>query len=120
MKENLMASFFPAVPPRPPMPETAPPPPPPPNLVSESEESSSGAEAVATLLVRHLPEGMPHDLLSRLFSHYGASSVRPCAGGRSATCRFVCFLSLICLLRGFDVHDVRVVPDACQLICHMV
>lgn len=31
-------------------------------------------------------------------------------------CRFVCFLSLICLLRGFDVHVVRVVLDACQLI----
>ncbi|KAG6513281.1 hypothetical protein ZIOFF_023594 [Zingiber officinale] len=112
-KEYLMSTFFPPAP-MPTMPETAPPPLPS-NLVPESEESSSGAEAAATLLVRHLPEGMPHDLLSRLFSHYGASSVRPCAGGRSATCRSVCFLSLICLLHCFDAHGVRVVLDACQL-----
>ncbi|KAF4397091.1 hypothetical protein G4B88_008937 [Cannabis sativa] len=44
------------------------PPPPPP--------SSSIA---ATLLIRHLPEAIPQDTLSRLFSHYGASSVRPCS-----------------------------------------
>ncbi|KAJ0605780.1 putative RNA-binding domain superfamily [Helianthus annuus] len=35
-----------------------------------------------TLLIRHLPEAIPHDTLSRLFSHYGASSVRPCTTGR--------------------------------------
>ncbi|XP_042381459.1 U11/U12 small nuclear ribonucleoprotein 65 kDa protein-like isoform X1 [Zingiber officinale] len=84
-----MSIFFPPAP-MPTIPETAPPPPPS-NLVPESEESSSGAEAAATLLVRHLPEGMPHDLLSRLFSHYGASSVRPCAGGRLRNCAFVDF-----------------------------
>lgn len=39
-------------------------------------------EHEATLLVRHLPEAIPQDTLTRLFSHYGASSVRPCAGGR--------------------------------------
>lgn len=33
----------------------------------------------ATLLIRHLPEAIPEDTLSRLFSHYGASSVRPCS-----------------------------------------
>lgn len=37
---------------------------------------------VATLLVRHIPEAIPYDVLSRLFSHYGASSLRPCSGGR--------------------------------------
>lgn len=35
-----------------------------------------------TLLVRHLPDGIPHDIVSRLFSQYGASEVRPCSGGR--------------------------------------
>ncbi|XP_020570847.1 U11/U12 small nuclear ribonucleoprotein 65 kDa protein-like [Phalaenopsis equestris] len=30
-------------------------------------------------------------MLSRLFSHYGASSVRPCAGGRLRNCAFVDF-----------------------------
>ncbi|KAL3843318.1 hypothetical protein ACJIZ3_000721 [Penstemon smallii] len=39
-------------------------------------------ESSVTLLVRHLPEAIPHDTVSRLFSHYGASSVRPCSHGR--------------------------------------
>ena len=37
---------------------------------------------VATLLIRRLPEAIPHDTLTRLFSHYGASCVRPCTTGR--------------------------------------
>ncbi|XP_077235945.1 RNA-binding (RRM/RBD/RNP motifs) family protein isoform X2 [Tasmannia lanceolata] len=48
-------------------------------------------ESVATLLIRHLPEAIPHETLSRLFSHYGASSIRPCAGGRLRNCCFVDF-----------------------------
>lgn len=35
-----------------------------------------------TLLIRHLPEAMPQDTLSRLLSHYGASAVRPCTSGK--------------------------------------
>ncbi|KAF3322574.1 U11/U12 small nuclear ribonucleoprotein [Carex littledalei] len=54
------------------------PPPPPPQLPE-------------TLLVKHLPEGMTEEMLSRLFSHYGASSVRPCAGGKLRNCAFVDF-----------------------------
>ncbi|KAF5206987.1 hypothetical protein FRX31_003425, partial [Thalictrum thalictroides] len=50
--------------------------PPPPQGQGQTPES-----AVATLLVRHLPEAIPHDTLFRLFSHYGASSFRPCAAG---------------------------------------
>nr|XP_048333104.1 U11/U12 small nuclear ribonucleoprotein 65 kDa protein isoform X1 [Ziziphus jujuba var. spinosa] len=47
---------------------------------------------MATLLIRHLPEAIPEDTLSRLFSHYGASSVRPCAiSGRLRNCAFVDF-----------------------------
>lgn len=42
----------------------------------------SDSEAMITLLIRHLPEAIPHDTLSRLFSHYGASSVRPCSSPR--------------------------------------
>ncbi|KAG9148320.1 hypothetical protein Leryth_012264 [Lithospermum erythrorhizon] len=60
-----------------------PPPPPPP-------ESEFGC---ATVLVRHLPEAIPFDTLSRLFSHYGASSVRPCTHGRVRNCAFVDFQS---------------------------
>ncbi|KAL0422995.1 UNVERIFIED_CONTAM: U11/U12 small nuclear ribonucleoprotein [Sesamum latifolium] len=44
-----------------------------------------------TLLVRHLPEAIPHDTLTRLFSHYAASSVRPCSHGRLKNCAFVDF-----------------------------
>lgn len=44
-----------------------------------------------TLLIKHLPEAIPHETLSRLFSHYGASSVRPCIGGRLRNCAFVDF-----------------------------
>jgi hypothetical protein len=39
-------------------------------------------EHEATLLIRHLPEAIPLDTLSRLFSHYGASAVRPCTHSR--------------------------------------
>ncbi|KAJ4978559.1 hypothetical protein NE237_009339 [Protea cynaroides] len=48
-------------------------------------------EVATTLLVRHLPEAIPHETLYRLFAHYGASSVRPCAGGRLRNCAFVDF-----------------------------
>ncbi|KAK4436855.1 U11/U12 small nuclear ribonucleoprotein [Sesamum alatum] len=48
-------------------------------------------ESSVTLLVRHLPEAIPYDTLTRLFSHYGASSVRPCSHGRVKNCAFVDF-----------------------------
>ena len=38
--------------------------------------------SVQTLLIRHLPEGLPPDTLKRLFSHYGASDARLCNAGR--------------------------------------
>ncbi|WOK95903.1 hypothetical protein Cni_G04610 [Canna indica] len=91
-----MASSFPP-PPRhppplkPPQPQLTAPPPPPPHSMPEAEDQSDGSAAAATLLVRHLPEAIPHDVLSRLFSHYGASSVRPCAGGRLRNSAFVDF-----------------------------
>ncbi|KAJ0979140.1 hypothetical protein J5N97_014614 [Dioscorea zingiberensis] len=69
-----------------------PPPHPPPSVPNPEEQTAGPAEgAVATLLVRHLPEAIPHEMLSRLFSHYGSSSVRPCAGGRLRNCAFVDF-----------------------------
>ncbi|CAL9088184.1 unnamed protein product [Musa acuminata var. zebrina] len=89
---RMSRTFHPTPPPPPPHePRMAPPPPP--NSVPAAEGSSGGAgvAAAATLLVRHLPEAMPYDVLSRLFSHYGASSVRPCAGGRLRNCAFVDF-----------------------------
>ncbi|XP_076915926.1 U11/U12 small nuclear ribonucleoprotein 65 kDa protein-like [Bidens hawaiensis] len=44
-----------------------------------------------TLLIRRLPEAIPHDTLSRLLSHYGASCVRPCTTGKMRNCAFVDF-----------------------------
>ncbi|CAN0863634.1 U11/U12 small nuclear ribonucleoprotein 65 kDa protein [Linum grandiflorum] len=54
-------------------------------------ETSQNDPLMTTLLVRHLPEGIPHHTLSRLFSHYGAHSVRPCTAGRLRNCAFVDF-----------------------------
>ncbi|XP_022718968.1 LOW QUALITY PROTEIN: U11/U12 small nuclear ribonucleoprotein 65 kDa protein-like [Durio zibethinus] len=48
-------------------------------------------DSIATLLIRHLPEAIPHETLLRLFSHYGASSVRPCSTGKLRNCAFVDF-----------------------------
>ncbi|CAN1813837.1 U11/U12 small nuclear ribonucleoprotein 65 kDa protein [Linum perenne] len=75
------------------------------SFMEHSGSQSQGMEAVKmenlhnetatmiTLLVRHLPEGIPHHTLSRLFSHYGAHSVRPCAAGRLRNCAFIDFKS---------------------------
>ncbi|XP_022744183.1 U11/U12 small nuclear ribonucleoprotein 65 kDa protein-like isoform X5 [Durio zibethinus] len=48
-------------------------------------------DSLSTLLIRHLPEAIPHDTLLRLFSHYGASSVRPCSSGMMRNSAFVDF-----------------------------
>ncbi|XP_057544672.1 U11/U12 small nuclear ribonucleoprotein 65 kDa protein [Amaranthus tricolor] len=53
--------------------------------------NSTQQNSVSTLLIRHLPEAIPFDTLSRLFSHYGALSVRPCSSGRLRNCAFVDF-----------------------------
>ncbi|CAN4112500.1 unnamed protein product [Withania somnifera] len=45
----------------------------------------------STLLIRHLPEAIPHETLSRLLSNYGATSIRPCTSGRMRNCAFVDF-----------------------------
>ncbi|XP_078433319.1 RNA-binding (RRM/RBD/RNP motifs) family protein [Wolffia australiana] len=55
---------------------------------SATPPSSTG---LVTVLVRHLPEAIPQEVLSRLFSFYGAASVRPCVGGRLRNCAFVDF-----------------------------
>lgn len=47
------------------------------------------AESPATLLIRHLPEAITHEALSRLFSYYGATSVHPCSSGRYRKATFV-------------------------------
>uniref|UniRef100_A0A0D9VTK0 RRM domain-containing protein n=1 Tax=Leersia perrieri TaxID=77586 RepID=A0A0D9VTK0_9ORYZ len=85
-----MASFPPPhVHPAPAAPSPGPPPPPPPQ--QQQQPSPASAPGAATLLVRHLPEAIPQEMLARLFSHYGATSVRPCAGRKLRNCAFVDF-----------------------------
>ncbi|CAK7341345.1 unnamed protein product [Dovyalis caffra] len=60
---------------------------------SEVKPESAEAQVIVTLLIKHLPEAIPFDTLSRLFSHYGAASVRPCNSGRLKNCAFVDFKS---------------------------
>ncbi|KAF0921566.1 hypothetical protein E2562_009767 [Oryza meyeriana var. granulata] len=80
-----MASFPPPhLHPEPPTLSPAPP-------LTQQQQQPGSALGAATLLVRHLPEAIPQEMLSRLFSHYGATSVRPCAGGKLRNCAFVDF-----------------------------
>jgi hypothetical protein len=65
----------------------------------EEAKASEAEEAVITLLIRHLPEAIPLDTLSRLFSHYGASSVRPCSAPK---CVDFFFLLFFCFLLCFN------------------
>ncbi|KAJ9701512.1 hypothetical protein PVL29_006739 [Vitis rotundifolia] len=62
-------------------------------MLGPSTQSFEAEKSAATLLIRHLPEAIPQDTLSRLFSSYGASSVRPCTSGRLRNCAFVDFKS---------------------------
>lgn len=62
-------------------------------MLGPRTQSFEAEKSAATLLIRHLPEAIPQDTLSRLFSSYGASSVRPCTSGRLRNCAFVDFKS---------------------------
>ncbi|KAJ9680460.1 hypothetical protein PVL29_019710 [Vitis rotundifolia] len=62
-------------------------------MLSPRTQSFEAEKSAATLLIRHLPEAIPQDTLSRLFSSYGASSVRPCTSGRLRNCAFEDFKS---------------------------
>ncbi|KAM7269202.1 hypothetical protein ACFE04_024699 [Oxalis oulophora] len=44
-----------------------------------------------SLLVKHLPDAIPNDSLFTLFSHFGASSVRPSSSVRLKNCAFLDF-----------------------------
>lgn len=55
--------------------------------------NSLPVDSPVTLLIRHLPEAIPQETLSRLLSHYGASTVRPCTSERLKNCAFVDFKS---------------------------
>ncbi|KAJ6799592.1 U11/U12 small nuclear ribonucleoprotein 65 kDa protein [Iris pallida] len=85
MEENFRPYFHQPQPSQ--NPNQEPPPPPLPSMSSGLVPEG----AAATLLVKHLPEAIPHDVLSRLFARFGASSVRPCAGGKLRNCAFVDF-----------------------------
>ncbi|XP_074274942.1 U11/U12 small nuclear ribonucleoprotein 65 kDa protein [Silene latifolia] len=74
-----------------PAPHTNPAQPLPPNPWHQGIEENTPSTLPASLLIRRLPEAIPLDTLSRLFSHYGAVSVRPCAAARLKNCAFVDF-----------------------------
>jgi len=57
-------------------------------FVSEGTEPKPSDEESAepvTLLIKHLPEALPHDTLSRIFGNFGAFSVRPCSSAKYVT-----------------------------------
>ncbi|KAJ8762756.1 hypothetical protein K2173_017571 [Erythroxylum novogranatense] len=54
-------------------------------------DAEVGDEGLITLLIRHLPEAIPQETVTRLFTHYGATSVRPCTSGRMKNCAFLDF-----------------------------
>lgn len=61
-----------------------------------------------TLLVKHLPCALPLDTLKRLFSHYGASDIRPCVAGRLKNCAFVDFKDEVQAARAqSQLHRLR-------------
>lgn len=67
---------------------------------SASDQQQGPAPAgAATLLVRHLPEAITQEMLSRLFSHYGATSVRPCSGGKYLSHLVACLIMLRLVLQ---------------------
>ncbi|KAK7290613.1 hypothetical protein RIF29_05159 [Crotalaria pallida] len=59
--------------------------------VAAEGNPSANVNSLVTLLIKNLPEAIPHDTLSRILSHYGASSVRPCSTARLRNCAFVDF-----------------------------
>ncbi|KAL1373240.1 hypothetical protein HN51_003229 [Arachis hypogaea] len=60
-------------------------------MYHSADSKPPAMDSPVTLLIKHLPEAIPHDTLSRLLSHYGASSLRPCSTGRLRNCAFVDF-----------------------------
>ncbi|XP_075109927.1 U11/U12 small nuclear ribonucleoprotein 65 kDa protein-like isoform X13 [Nicotiana tabacum] len=66
-----------------------------------------------TLLIRHLPEAVPHETLSRLLSNYGASSIRPCTSGRFESGSYV-FLDRVRNYVFVDFKDESLAHQAQQ------
>ncbi|XLU42788.1 hypothetical protein S245_037602, partial [Arachis hypogaea] len=60
-------------------------------MYHSADSKPPAMDSPVTLLIKHLLEAIPHDTLSRLLSHYGASSLRPCSTGRLRNCAFVDF-----------------------------
>ncbi|RDY11553.1 U11/U12 small nuclear ribonucleoprotein 65 kDa protein, partial [Mucuna pruriens] len=61
-------------------------------VLQGTESKVCGVESTpVTLLIKHLPEAIPHDTLSRILANFGASSMRPCSSGRLRNCAFVDF-----------------------------
>ncbi|XP_020218509.1 U11/U12 small nuclear ribonucleoprotein 65 kDa protein [Cajanus cajan] len=57
----------------------------------EFGSESKPCDTPVTLFIKHLPEAIPHDTLSRIFANFHASSVRPCSSARMRNSAFVDF-----------------------------
>ncbi|KAG5107570.1 hypothetical protein JHK84_044477 [Glycine max] len=58
---------------------------------TESKPCDAESAVPVTLLIKHLPEAIPHDTLSRILANFGASFVRPCSSARLRNCAFADF-----------------------------
>lgn len=75
-------------------------------------QNKQETENLVTLLIKHLPDAIPQDNLSRLFSHYGASSVRPCSAGRYIVLLNFSFYSNLLNGRfGYELYGTFCIPN---------
>ncbi|KOM38518.1 hypothetical protein LR48_Vigan03g190000 [Vigna angularis] len=58
---------------------------------TESKPLDAESAEPVTLLIKHLPEAIPHDTLSLIFANFGAFSARPCSSSRMKNCAFADF-----------------------------
>lgn len=66
---------------------------------TESKPLDTESAEPVTLLIKHLPEAIPHDTLSRIFANFGAFSVRPCSSVRYLTAKGFDFPTVFLLLQ---------------------
>ncbi|CAJ1793768.1 unnamed protein product [Sphenostylis stenocarpa] len=86
----------------------------PPFALQDTDSKPCDAESAerVTLLIKHLPEAIPHDTLYRIFTNFGAFSVRPCSSAS------VSIVSTFWLGYTFGLVDEAVNPTG-GAVCHI-
>ncbi|XP_014491248.1 U11/U12 small nuclear ribonucleoprotein 65 kDa protein isoform X1 [Vigna radiata var. radiata] len=75
---------------------------------TESKPLDTESAEPVTLLIKHLPEAIPHDTLSRIFANFGAFSVRPCSSVRLKNCAFADFKNeMVASQAQHQLHGLR-------------